>query len=214
MGRRKSTAALVPCSNACGRSYEPFKGRKTTLCYPCSLSANGRNPKKNEKNRAAMLRRLADPAIRAETLRIAQEGRRRKLAEDPEFRARWQEMGRALGKSNAMHNKHPKGSPARMKAAATRTETMLGWCPHEYRDEYRRLIHSKRLRAADARAVIEAQIKDDAQKQRARAAKAQRLSFDEQIARIREGKASVVAKFTPSMDTGPYTLGGVASGMI
>jgi len=47
---------------------------------------------------------------------------------------------------------------SRAKAEAKKEETLLGWCPPERRDEYRQMLYSSRLHAAEARRIIEADI--------------------------------------------------------
>lgn len=47
------------------------------------------------------------------------------------------------------------------KAGRARTETTIGWCPPELRDEYRRLVKVKHMTSAEARAVIMAQHERD-----------------------------------------------------
>ena len=44
-------------------------------------------------------------------------------------------------------------------AVATKPAPALSWCPADRIDEYRRLVQNKKLRAADARAVIEADMR-------------------------------------------------------
>lgn len=47
------------------------------------------------------------------------------------------------------------------KASANRLKGYLDWCPPEYREERRRLIYSRHLRAAEADAIIRAKIEAD-----------------------------------------------------
>ncbi len=50
-------------------------------------------------------------------------------------------------------------APEVRKAAGRKTsETRMAWCPPELRAEYRTLIHSKLIPAAEARRIIEAEI--------------------------------------------------------
>jgi hypothetical protein len=90
-----------------------------------------------------------------------------------------------------------------------RTETVLGWCPPAYREEYRRLIRSRNVNAAEARKVILDQIRNDRT-----AEKRKPVSFEETLQRVAEGRAQVVEKLRlPSQDYG-FTLGGVSAGMV
>lgn len=47
------------------------------------------------------------------------------------------------------------GPDARRRARLAQEETLLGWCPPDRRDEYRRLIRSRQASAAEARRMIE-----------------------------------------------------------
>lgn len=70
-----------------------------------------------------------------------------------------------------------------------RTDTVLGWCPPEYRDEYRALVRSRSFNAAEAKAAILDQIRKD----RAAADPLAQLSpFERQLALVASGKARVV----------------------
>ena len=121
------------------------------------------------------------------------------------MRAQLVERGRVLGESLIGHKYMPAAGEARRKAVASRLKTMLGWCPAEYLEQYRHLVYVKRVRAAEARAIIEQQVKDD---------EANTPAFEKQLRRLRRGEATIARKFKPNADTGPFTLGGVASGMI
>lgn len=48
----------------------------------------------------------------------------------------------------------PAGSESRIRAGKRSTETRMAWCPRELRDDYRRLVYSKKVPAAEARAII------------------------------------------------------------
>lgn len=151
-----------------------------------------------------MKRRMADPVFKAAHLGRAHDGFRRRIAEDPEFAAQLSENGRKMGLSKAGHDAQPRGSEPRQRAAASRMKTILGWCPADYRAEYDRLVNSKRLKAADARAVIERKIAADLKK----------LSPHERNLRQIALGARLVPAFKPSRSSHDFTLGGVGSGML
>lgn len=80
-------------------------------------------------------------------------------------------------------------------AAAGRkiSERKLSWCPVEYRSEYRRLVVSKGIKAAEARQIILAQIKADR-------AKADNLSpFEKQERALARGGQIVANDQKPSL---------------
>lgn len=73
------------------------------------------------------------------------------------------------------------------------SERKLGWCPLEYRGEYRRLIVSKGIKAAEARPIIMAQIKADR-------AKLETLSpFERQERALAKGAQLVANDIKPSL---------------
>src|SRR6478736_9150817 len=93
---------------------------------------------------------------------------------DPEFRARHAAAGRAsLAKTREQPGyleKHLARATALLakinadgrsvtpeviaKRSATYSARRLGWCPSHLRDEYRRLVRSQHLKAAEAREII------------------------------------------------------------
>lgn len=152
-----------PCSG-CGKTIKPFYGRKTTTCLDCARVNNGRHPDKIAKCRAVMLEHMQDPSFKAQALERAQAGLRKKRRTDPAFRARMRQLGREMAATGAGHAAQPKGSEPRRRAAENRSQSLLAWCPVEYREEYRRLVYTKRLGPGGARAVIEEQIAKDAER--------------------------------------------------
>ncbi|UZW54040.1 hypothetical protein NUH86_10885 [Sphingobium sp. JS3065] len=193
------------CEGGCGREIKDFPRRKTRFCRSCIGTVNGQDRAKVEKARASMKKRMQDPAFKAEHIRRTSEGLRARLASDPDEAARRREAGRALGKSGLGHAAQGAGSEPRIRVGRMQTERYLGWCPMHLRDQYRDLVNKKGVPALEARQIIEQQIAAD---------QAKLTPFERQLKLIREGKATVAPKFKPTTDTGPYTLGGVASGMI
>ncbi|CAH0355331.1 hypothetical protein [Sphingobium sp. CECT 9361] len=151
------------CST-CGAPRTNHPRRTTTLCQACSRKANGSNPSRIAKSRAIMKAHFADPVFKAQNLAKAHDGLRRMLAANPERLAVLREQARALGLGKVGHAAMPKGSEPRRRAVASRLRNYYQWCPIEYRDDYKRLIYSKGLNAADARAIIERQIQVDMEK--------------------------------------------------
>ena len=116
----------------------------------------------------------SDPAIHAK--RVA--GIHRKFAEDPQFKA--EHAARMVKNGStpfALEQKRKRGveqyknvlsrpdvqermlsAESRAKRGRTASATWLSWCPADRREEYRRLVRSKRIPAAEARAIIEAEV--------------------------------------------------------
>lgn len=56
------------------------------------------------------------------------------------------------------------GSEARQRAGRSLSQTRLGWCPPEYREEYFWLRRNYKMRAPEARAIIEGQMARDVER--------------------------------------------------
>lgn len=197
----------IPCENGCGRTFRPYAKRKTRMCKICCAIATGRSAAKIEKTRAAMMRHHADPAYQAMHSRRVAQGIRDLIARNPAELERRRAAGVAVAQTGLGHACQPKGSEPRMRAARATSDRRLSWCPKHLRAEYRRLVRSGR-KAVEARAIIEKRMAQE------RAARGQRVSFEEQLRMLQSGQATLSRKFTPSSDTGPFTLGGVGSGML
>lgn len=146
------------------------------------------------------------------------EGIRKKWSEDKAFAAKMRLIFSATGRANGTDPKrraklaelgkckiaqlHSPESRAKAKAKSKQTgrkisEHYMGWCPPEYRDEYRRLTISKNLRANEARAIILAQIKAD---------KARLSPFERQRLALEKG-AQLVANDTGASLSNPADYG-------
>jgi len=152
------TGALA-CSD-CGAPLKPSKRRKGARCRRCTARAMAVSQEKRAKCRATMLRLFDDPMFRAAHQRRTLEGNRRAMLK-PEVAALRREQGRRVGSLRLGASRLPAGSPPRVEAGRKRTETVLGWCPLEYRDHYRWLRCTKLIRAPEARRIIEDLIRRD-----------------------------------------------------
>lgn len=115
----------------------------------------------------------ASPNYRSETLRRLwrergdemrqriSEARRRRIAQDPEYRAQLKALCSALGKSGTGNACRPSGSAERQAIAMKVRDKRLAWCPEEYRETYAYLLNKKHVPAAEARVMIEAQMDRD-----------------------------------------------------
>jgi len=112
------------------------------------------------RRRAGIATLFSDPAYVEEHRERLRKTMTAKL-EDPAFVERKREHGRRqyrdhLSRPEVQAKAH--GPEARSKAGRKTSETRLAWCPPEMRDEYRRLIRSKLIPAAEARRIIESEI--------------------------------------------------------
>jgi len=100
------------------------------------------------------------------------DGIRRKIKHDPAYLETLRSLARANSSKPGHMEKMRAASPpetlwlkalpsvtpeVRARAARTFSERCMAWCPRELRDEYRRLVTSKKLTAAQARQIILAQ---------------------------------------------------------
>lgn len=148
----------------CGKPLPHNPRRITAFCKSCSARVNGARPERRAKASAAMKARMMDPAYRAAHLSRTTNGTRKRLATDPAFVEFRREQGRALGNRKLGMTHHGAGSALRAANGRKSSETKLAWCPIEYRAEYRRLIKSQNLKAAEARPIIEDMIAADARR--------------------------------------------------
>lgn len=195
------------CEGGCGRTCRNFHGRKTRMCKICCAIVTGKSAEKRAKNSVAMKKRHADPAYQAKHSRRVAEGVRALLERSPAEVERRRAAGIVLSRTGLGHAAQSKGSAPRMQAGRTIAEQKLGWCPAYLRDEYRALTKGG-LKAAEARAIIEDRFARD------RARRSAKMSFEDQLRLVRTGQATIAPKFRPTRDTGPFTLGGVGSGML
>lgn len=149
------------CSEpGCDRPLAKNPRRKGTRCQRCAASAMSKSPEKRAKCAETMRARFEDPAYRELHRKRTAEGQRRAMAENPALVELRREQGRRVGKVWGGAG-GPPGSESRQKAARKQSEFYMGWCPIEYRPEYRRLIRNVGIRAAAARRMIEEQIELD-----------------------------------------------------
>lgn len=144
----------------CGVALKPNKRRKGTRCKLCCARALGKSEDRREKCRAAMKRLFARPGYYENHCDRTARGIRAAL-QCPDRMADLRERGRRCGKLRLGQTRHGPGSPSRVAAGRRRSETVLAWCPMEYRDDYRRLKEVDLISAPEARRMIEAQIARD-----------------------------------------------------
>lgn len=153
-------APRAPCEAGCGGTYAVSNYRKTKLCRKCAAIKTARDPVKREKCRAVMIEKNADPEFRARMAALVREGIHRAL-QDPEKLARRIENGRRLAQS---HHHSGQSAETRARAAKTRSERAMAWCPPAYRDMYRQIRGLTGILAADAKAAVLEQIEFDRRK--------------------------------------------------
>lgn len=153
------TAKPKPCN--CVDCDKPITANtKTGRCIPCANRFIGATEAFQQARAEGIRRKFRDdPAHIAKMRRVAAANGKRAML-DPARVEQLREHGR---KMRATHLSTPAALAARLAVAKDVgrkiTETRLGWCPPEYRAEYRRLTLSKRFLAADAKAMILATIK-------------------------------------------------------
>jgi len=152
------TGATI-CSD-CGTALKPNPRRLGTRCKPCGARHMAQSPEKREKCRVAMKRHFDEPGYYRLHCQRVGSGIRDAL-KDPSRMEDLRERGRRCGLLRLGMTRHGAGSEPRVIAGRKRSETVLSWCPVEYRDEYRRLVRTKLIRAPEARRMVEDMIAAD-----------------------------------------------------
>jgi len=145
----------VICSD-CSRPIT--RQSKTGRCRSCAARRCGSDPVMVARRSEALRRRMRDdPAFRA---RRARELHCRNLSarKDPAVAARFLEIIRENRKGLNKPGVRERWLAGRKEAGRKRHETVMAWCPPEYRAEYKRLRQSKKMLAAEAKRIILAQL--------------------------------------------------------
>lgn len=182
----------------------PVSSQSKGRCKPCSARHLNTCPEIIANRAAARAAYHARPEVKqANAARLAKHAANLSDAE----RERRRERGRHIA-ATVLHtpeNKAKAADPAvRAKAGRKRTDTVLAWCPPEYRDRYRHLKDSQLLRAAEARRIIEDEIATDERRRLAAM-----TPHERQLERIRNGARIVEVQPLRRADPA-ITLGGVA----
>jgi hypothetical protein len=133
--------------------------RKGNRCQPCSARHRQSNLSPAQRAEVADRCRKAwtQPGFREAARASMSRAHLEAHARDPELlerRRAWCRSIQPLSVAAESPDRSAKISRARIEAA-------YGWCPLEYRDEYRRLTRECRLTAGEARAAIEQQVEAD-----------------------------------------------------
>lgn len=142
----------VPHDGVCRTCATTLSRRnRTGYCRKCVGAALHRKPGFKEKLRAGIKRKIyADPEY-ADALRK----RARAASASPKaVKARTERWHRDRVWEQGTAAQTPE---VRARAGRSTTATRLAWCPPHLRETYRDLINSKRIKAAEARRMIEEQ---------------------------------------------------------
>ena len=135
---------------------------KTGRCRPCATARLHADPEYRARLAAGQQAYFGQPGVREERTRRLLEGAERYRADaTPEQRARLSEHGRYLVReylSRPDVYARSQAPEARARAIGAYVERRMGWCPLDLRPRYAALIRSKRIPAAEARRLIEAEI--------------------------------------------------------
>lgn len=163
---------------------------KTGRCRPCAARETALETRDVRRDRL-LAHYASHPearAKRARNIHIANMAARRNPETAAKFRAVLFENRKKLNDPGVRE----KWLAGRAAAGKKRSETVMAWCPPEYRDEYRHLRYTKKIKAAEARALILAKLSP----------------FEKAMQRIRAG-ASISIKPTIPDRSYDCTLGGV-----
>lgn len=159
-----------------------------------------RNPEAARRNSAEAQRRIfSDPARRADI------GGRISATWTPERRRERAEAMRAININMGWRKPTPEGRRRMSQGCSDWHKRKWAWLPAEYRAEYTRLARDPKIRAAKAKEIMREKI---AATKRAPRPK---LTFEEQLERVRNGASISIVRPIPRRVEPPYTLGGVSS---
>lgn len=184
------------------------KQAKTGRCRPCSLATTNADPAIKQRQREGSRAHAAKPEVKAAlVLRLSTHVR----TLSPQERERRSIQGRHIA-ATVLQTERVRSlsnsAEAKARAGAARTDTVLAWCPPEYRDRYRYLKQTKLLLAAEAKRVV---LDEIATVERRRIAALTPL--ERQLERVRNGAKLITVQPRRSVDP-DFTIGGVATGMI
>lgn len=146
-------------SRVCATCPKPIsRGNKRGYCIKCLANL----PEEREKRRRYAGDRWNNPMFRARMSVKLSAGAKRRAA-DPVKGAKMREIGKERAKHLLSPEVFAKSQrpEARAAAGAKTREFWLGWCPQEYRARYKYLTANMKIRAAEARRMVEDEIKAD-----------------------------------------------------
>lgn len=122
---------------------------RSGLCRSCVARRNATDPAMADRMKAGLRARLADPLYRAEHVaRCVENGRN----VSDEVREKRRQHGRSM-RDTLRQNSLSMTAEQRAENGRKRTETVLAWCPPEWRAKYKDLTKRGR-RAAEAKRIV------------------------------------------------------------
>jgi hypothetical protein len=140
----------------CSDCPAPISRSSRGRCRPCAAAYVNGCPEIARRRRAALAAKFADPSFRAE-----QAARLAVSASTPRAIRLRRERGKEQAREVLFRpdvRAHTMRPEARARAGRSVSERALGWCPVARREEYRHLVRDKRIPAAEARAIILAEL--------------------------------------------------------
>lgn len=135
------------------------KGSKLGRCHRCANALRRADPEAERRRIEGLRRYCQSPEGYAQKARQARHNAR-KGALGPAHRAWLVQHAANIRKKPSDPDVVARLAAGRKVAGRKRTEYFLGWCPEEYRDEYRKLT-DRHIHAAEARAIVEARVAED-----------------------------------------------------
>lgn len=154
---RVKTSQCVDCA------VPVFAGSKTGRCRRCKNTWLGSNEDFRQARAEGVRRKWSDDPVFASRMRLLFSEIGKENGTDPVRRAKLVEHGHRMKAVLQLPENVAKRDYA--KVSATLRERRIGWCPQEYRADYRYLTHNKGLRAHEAKAIILGQIKADRERE-------------------------------------------------
>ena len=136
---------------------------KSGRCRACNTARKNKDPEQTAKRMAGKREAMKDPIKYARACQVARDNIRKAMA-DPVRRAKAVERGKVKA---ALHFNTPEGRAwanrpeVRARAGKTLSETRMGWCPPDYRQQYHDLMRLRVCSAEEGRNLILEQIAKD-----------------------------------------------------
>lgn len=184
----------------CDECAEPISNvNKTGRCRACALKHMNRDPA-FQANRIAALNSCEALKVGSATRREAARKATVTRMSNPAY-VEWLRHQMATVVAPLGHTPEAEAKRNHKEIGRKRTETLLGWCPPECRDDYRHLVMNKGIKAADAKQIILDQIRTE--RERVQTAKRRELEslspFERQERALRNGAQLVANDQKPSL---------------
>lgn len=181
---------------------------KSGRCRSCSARALNACPHHAAKRAAGIARAASTPEGRA---KLAANARKLNATywKEPENAVRRSEHGKHIYATVLCRPDVRELNAAAVSVAAKRRwKSYLSWCPPEHRAWYQHLVRSKHVRAAEAKRIVLEHVASEKARRKAE------RTFEEKLALLEQGKATVSNNLRIRSPEPSYSLIGNSGGML